>query len=149
MDDLDFYDDLLNDIIEIANGDLNNEIKEVYQEEAEYMYTEITPRYKNVSRYRKGESGSFADRINFETNISRKNNRIKYQLRNYRLTDCTCSYCTSKDIFLDDLIEEGIYGKARLKPRPVSERVTDRIGQEELVENIIESRLRSKGWDVK
>lgn len=149
MDDLDFYDDIVNDVTDIMNGKLNNEIKDIYEEEAEYMYTEITPKYKNKSRYRKGESGSFADKVNFETNISRKNNRIKYQLRNYRLTDCNCNYCNSKDIFLDNLIEDGIYGKTRLKPRPVSERVVDRIGQEELVENIIESELRAKGWNIK
>lgn len=143
------YDDLINDTLE-AFSKLDDEIKEVYEEEAEFMYTEIKPKFKNRSRYRRGEQGSFADRKNFNSDITRpKKSIISYKLQNDRMTDCGCDYCSTRDIYLDNLIEEGIYGKTRLKKRPVSERVIERLNEEELIENILTSTLIQKGWNIK
>lgn len=137
-----------NDYHEIALTEGDEHIKEIYQEEAEYMYSEYTPKNKYVSKFREGQSGSFADEVNFISNVSSSKNRIKYKLRNDRMTDCTCSYCSGKNIFLDQLIADGIYGHAKLVERPVMDRVNIRLERGEL-DKMFASEMKKRGWNIK
>lgn len=152
MKDYDDISELITDIseniISVSYGKLKDEVEELYGEEAEYIYSEYNPQHDTGSRYRRGLDGSFADKINFKTEIDISKSGLDMELSNQRISDCTCSYCSSKTIYLDMLIEEGIYGKSRLMKRPVYQRSQDRIEEEELTENILASELKKRGFEI-
>lgn len=137
--------DLKQDIVDsMRDGEVDKSIKKVYQEKTEDIY-DYEPRY-NGSRYRHGESGSFADPINFKSNVTEKSNTIEYELHNERTSDCNCAYCRNKDLYLDYFIEEGIAGKSRIPKRPAYQNTIDELEGFEIVERALEKDLRNKGW---
>lgn len=147
-DELELFADLENDILNsLKEGEVDKNIKKVYQENAEDIY-EYEPRY-NGSRYRHGESGSFADPINFKSSVTKKGNIIEYELHNERISDCDCHYCRSKAMYLDYFIEEGIAGKSRIPKRPAYQNTIDELEESGIIERALEKDLMSKGWEIK
>lgn len=150
----DSIDDLLldldNELLDIANNELDNKIKKVYKKEAESMYSKYTPKSNlNRSRYRRGESGSFADEKHFKSDVSSDRSSITYELHNERSTDCNCEYCrTHNNPNIDDFIELGIAGQSRYMKRPVSKDTERRLEEELTVEKTLEVQLKRRGWGV-
>lgn len=137
--------DLEKDVFKsVKEGEVDKSIKKAYQEKAEDIY-DYEPKY-NGSRYRHGESGSFADPINFKSNTIKKGNIIEYELHNERISDCDCPYCRNKTMYLDYFIEEGIAGKSRIPKRPAYQNTIDELEGFEIVERALEKDLRNKGW---
>lgn len=138
--------DLEKDVFEsVKEGEVDKSVKKVYQENAEDIY-DYEPRY-NGSRYRHGESGNFADPINFKSSVTKKRNEIEYELHNERISDCNCSYCRGKSLYLDYFVEEGIAGKSRILKRPAYQNTIDKLEESEIIGRALEKDLRNKGWD--
>lgn len=139
--------DLKEDILtSVKDGEVDKSIKKVYQEKTEDIYDAYKPFY-NGSRYRHGMSGSFADPINFESNITEGKDCIEYELHNERISDCNCPYCRDGNMYLDYFIEEGIAGKSFIPKRPAYEWAMEEIEDFEIVERALDKDLRNKGWD--
>ena len=127
------------DVLKTVDSKVNNEIKEVYKEEVEYMYSEYEPRvYK-----RRYDDKGFLDERNWDVNIKlKRNGDIEYELINETET------AKPNVLRLDEMIETGKV-HAKIPERPVYERTQDRIVSEGIVENILESELKKQGWDFK
>lgn len=128
------------DVLRIVDNKVNDEIKEVYKKEVEYMYSEYEPR---VYRRRYDDEG-FLDERNWDVDIKlKRNGDIEYELINE-----TETANPSAVYRLDEMIETGKV-HAKIPKRPVYERTQDRIVSEGVVENILESELKKQGWDFK
>lgn len=132
-------DDLLleikKDVVRIADNKLSKEIKEVYKEEVDYAYSEYQPIIYQ-RRY------AFADENNWDVNVELGKAGIELTLINE--TDAV----NSKER-LDKIIEngEGYDWTDNVPARPVYERTQNRIEDEQVVENILESELKKLGYD--
>lgn len=147
-DDLnDLIDDLEYDLLDVSFNKLSKEIKQAYQLEAEHSYRLYDPK-TNGSRYRKGITGSFADEQHHIIDVDIDKNGVYLDLHNERRTSCNCSYCRSKKPYLDTFIEEGVAGKYSITPKPVIANTYDRLNDEELVENILQSELKKRGYNI-
>ena len=135
---------LRNDIVDSMRGNVDKKIKQIYKSHAEQSYREYSPKYPNASRYRRGESGSFAGEDNFKEEVEVNGDTLTYTLENHRETDCDCAYCRSKRIRIDGYIEDGIAGKSKIKEKLVYEQAQKQIDSE--IENIIINELTNKGW---
>ena len=135
---------LRNDIVDSMRGNVDKKIKQIYKSHAEQSYREYSPKYPNASRYRRGESGSFADEDNFKEEVEVNGDTLTYTLENHRETDCDCAYCRSKNLRIDGYIEDGIAGRSRIKAKLVYEQAQKQIDSE--IENIIINELTNKGW---
>lgn len=148
MDDIDsLFEDIEDTIQAIVYTEIPKKINEIYQKEAIDSYTQYSPSSENVSRYRRGESGSFADDVNYRTEIEKSGNVIDITMYNDRITDCGCDYCVSEDRYLDYYVEEGIAGISNITKKPVAQNTQEKIDDE--LADIIESSLISKGYDIK
>lgn len=132
--------ELAKNITRVADNKLTNEIKEVYKEEVDYMYNEFQP-FTYERRY---DNKGFADENNWEMNVDISNNGVSLELTNE--TEAVNS--TER---LDKIIEEGIYDwtGAVPKERPVYYRAEQRLKDEQIVENILESELKKFGYKFK
>ena len=138
------FTDLVQDIEDSMRGNVDKKVKQIYKSHAEQSYREYSPKYPNASRYRRGESGSFADEDNFKEEVEVNGDTLTYTLENHRETDCDCAYCRSKRIRIDQYIENGIAGRSRIKAKLVYEQAQKQIDSE--IENIIINELTNKGW---
>lgn len=141
LDDL--ISDLRNDIIDSMRGNVNKKIKDIYKSKAEASYREYSPKANN-SRYRHGESGSFADEVNFKEEIETNKNTLTYTLENHRETDCNCVYCRSKNLRIDGYIEDGIAGKSKIKEKLVYEKAQEEVDSK--IDSFVMNELNNKGW---
>lgn len=140
-------DDLYEDALSISYGKLSKELKEAYRLEAEHSYTLHDPK-REGSRYRNDIGGSFADAEHHVVDVDISKNGISMDLHNERRSDCNCSYCRSKNPYLDTFIEEGIAGNSSITPKPVIDNTYDRLDNEELIENVLASELKKRGYNV-
>lgn len=151
MDDFNDINDLITDleenILSVAYGKLSKELKTAYKLEAEHSYTLYEPEWQG-SRYRDGRNGSFADEQHHIVDVDIDRIGVSLDLHNERRSDCNCEYCRSKNPYLDTFIEEGIAGKYRITPKPVVDNTYERLDNEELIENILTSELRKRGWHM-
>lgn len=114
--------------------DMDKEIKDICIEENEYIYTEYEPKNGDeVSRYRQGIDGSFADRTNLESDVKITKDFVQYEVNNERQSDCLCDYCENEDTYLDYYIENGIAGISSIPKRPANERAIERIESEDII----------------
>lgn len=133
--------ELKKDIYRTVSNKVDKEIKDVYREEVEYMYSEYEPK----SYERRYDNRGFLDELNWNEDIEILNSGIEYTLTNE--TDVA----RSSPYRLDVIIEDGIGYNWKEKPgkRPVYERTMERIESEQVVENVLSSVLNKLGWDVK
>lgn len=141
LDDL--MSDLRNDIVDSMKGNVNKKIKDIYKSKAEASYREYTPKTNN-SRYRHGESGSFADEINFKEEIEVDKDTLTYTLENHRETDCNCAYCRSKNLRIDRYVEDGIAGRTSITPKLVYEKAQEEVDSK--INSLLMDELNNKGW---
>ena len=147
MDDLDrFFADLEKDIEQIARDEVPDKINEIYQKEAINSYSMYSPADEKASRYRRGDEGSFADSVNFRTEVDKIGDIIDINMYNDRITDCSCDYCSSENRYLDYYIEEGIAGTSSITRKPVIE-TTQEIVNEELGD-VFGVSLKAKGYTI-
>ena len=147
MDDLDrFFANLEKDIEVVAREEIPEKINEIYQKEAINSYSMYSPINENTSRYRSGYDGSFADSVNYRTEVDKNGNIIDINMYNDRTTDCSCDYCSSENRYLDYYIEEGIAGTSSITKKPVIETTQEEVNAE--IDNIFGSRLKSKGYNI-
>lgn len=133
--------DLEKDLTKIMDNKGTKEIKKVYEEEVDYAYDEFQP----ISYQRRYKRGGFADENNWETEVDLTKNGIEFTLTNE-------AKAVNSSLRLDKIIEEGVYYDWKgVNPseRPVYQRVQERIEDEQVVENILESELRKLGYDFK
>lgn len=135
---------LTKDIEDSMRGNVDKKVKQIYKSHAEQSYREYSPKYPNASRYRRGESGSFADEDNFKEEVEVNGDTLTYTLENHRETDCDCAYCRSKKIRIDQFVEQGIAGRSRIKSKMVYENAQKSVNEQ--IENIIMNELSNKGW---
>ena len=135
---------LRNDIVDSMRGNVDKKIKQIYKSHAEQSYREYSPKYPNASRYRRGESGSFADEDNFKEEVEVNGDTLTYTLENHRETDCDCAYCRSKRIRIDGYIEDGIAGKSKIKEKLVYEKAQEEVDTK--INSFIMNELKNKGW---
>ena len=128
---------LAKDVAKITDNKVTKEVKQVYSEEVDYMYSEYSPQ---VYERRYGDNG-FGDENNWETNVDFKTNSIEFELVNETETYNPSNYR------LDELIEKGMGYLP--KPRPVYERVDERLKNEQVVENTLKSELKKIGYEFK
>lgn len=138
------FTDLVQDIEDSMRGNVDKKVKKIYKSHAEQSYRDYSPKYPNASRFRRGESGSFADEDNFKEEVEVNGDTLTYTLENHRETDCDCAYCRSKKIRIDTFIENGVAGKASIKSKLVYENTQKSV--DEQIENIIINELTNKGW---
>jgi len=132
--------ELAKNVTRVADNKLSKKIKEVYKEEVEYMYDEFQP-FDYRRRY---DNGGFGDENNWDIDVNIKNNDVEIELINE-------TNAVNSRIRLDKIIEDGIYDWKGLNPeaRPIYQRVSDKIENEKVVENIIESELKKLGYKFK
>lgn len=125
------------DLIRAMDNKGINEVKEVYREEVDYMYQEFEP----LSYSRRYTDKGFADESNWDSFVDLKGDNIILELTN----ETKAINSTTR---LDEIIEEGKYDWKGNNPskRPVYERTDDRLEREQVVENVIESELKKKGY---
>lgn len=140
-------DDLENILLEIAknvtriaDSKVSEEVKEVYKEEVEYMYEEFQP----LSYERRYENKGFGDDANWDIDVKVSNKGLELELTNE-------TKAVNSRLRLDKIIEEGIYDWHGVNPeeRPIYERTSERIRNEQVVENTLESELRKLGYKFK
>ena len=141
LDDL--ISDLRNDIVDSMRSNVDKKIKDIYKSKAEASYREYLPKTNN-SRYRHGQSGSFADEVNFKEEIEVNKNVLTYTLENHRETDCNCADCRSKNLRIDGYIEDGIAGKSKIKEKLVYEKAQEEVDNK--IDSFIMNELKNKGW---
>lgn len=131
--------ELKKDVYRVMNNKVDKEIKEVYKEEVEHMYTEYDPKHYE----RRYDNHGFLDEANWDEDIKLSNDGMEYTLTNETDTSNPSPYR------LDRIIEDGIGYNWRTKPekRPVYERTMDRLNSEEVVENVLYSELHRLGWE--
>ena len=109
------------------------------QEESEYIYEEYIP-YGN-NKYNR--TYDFKDRKNIESTIIDLQEDITITVQNNSLAKGD-----NKGEFLDNYIENGIYGWSHKPPkRPFMERSVEKIQNEHIVEEIVITTL-SKKYDL-
>ena len=123
-------------VTKITDNKVTEEIKEVYSEEVDYMYSEYAPKV-----YQRRYDNGFGGENNWETSVDLKNNSIEFELVNETETYNASNYT------LDELIEKGMGYLP--KPRPVYERVDERLKNEQVVENTLKSELKKIGYEFK
>ena len=130
--------ELAKNITRVADNKLSKKVKDVYKEEVEYMYDEFQP-FDYRRRY---SDGGFGDENNWDIDVNIKNNGVEIELINE-------ANAVNSSIRLDKIIEDGIYDWKGInpEPRPVYQRVSDKIENEGIVENIIESELKKLGYE--
>lgn len=141
--DFNSIDELFNDIkLTVSNNTvpkLSDKIEEVVQEESEYIYEEYIP-YGN-NKYNR--TYDFKDRKNIESTIIDLQEDITITVQNNSLAKGD-----NKGEFLDNYIENGIYGWSHKPPkRPFMERSVEKIQNEHIVEEIVITTL-SKKYDL-
>lgn len=140
----DLLSELTKDIEESMRGNVNKKVKEIYKNKAEQSYGDYSPKYPDASRYRRGESGSFADDVNFKEELVVDGDTFTYTLENHTETDCDCAYCRSKKLRIDTFVEEGIAGKSSIKAKLVYELAQEQVDSE--IESLLMDDLSKKGW---
>ena len=132
--------DIEKDITRITDSKISNAVEKVYSEEVEKMYNEYDRNYYNP-RYK---DGGFADESNWDTDVKINKDGVVLTLIN----ETKPKYDSTHR--LDQIIEEGIYNWRRHpEARPVYERTQERIEDENMIEEILESELKKYGWDIK
>lgn len=129
--------ELAKNVTKIADAKVSEEIKEVYKEEVEYMYDEFQP----LSYERRYENKGFGDDANWDIDVNIKNNGVEIELINE-------ANAVNSSIRLDKIIEDGIYDWKGINPekRPVYDRTSQRLKDEQVVENTLESELKKLGY---
>lgn len=131
--------ELEKDILRSMDGKITQEVKQVYSEEVDNMYREYTPNYYERRYNDKG----FGDDSLWDVDVNLTNNGVDLTLINE-------ADAVNSNVRLDTLIEEGLYDwKNSPNERPVYERTQNRLDSEQIIENILESELRKKGWELK
>lgn len=138
--DFNNIDELFNDIKKTVSNNtipkLTDKIEEVVQEESEYIYEEYTPYGSN--KYNR--TYDFKDRKNIESSIVDLEEDITITVQNNSLAKGD-----DKGEFLDNYIENGIYGWSHKPPkRPFMERSAEKIQNEHIVEEVIKTTLNKK-----
>lgn len=141
--DFNSIDELFNDVKSTVSNNtvpkLSDKIEEVVQEESEYIYEEYIP-YGN-NKYNR--TYDFKDRKNIESTIIDLQEDITITVQNNSLAKGD-----NKGEFLDNYIENGIYGWSHKPPkRPFMERSVEKIQNEHIVEEIVITTL-SKKYDL-
>ena len=141
--DFNNIDELFNDVRKTISNNiipkLAEEIEEVVQEESEHIYEEYTPYGSN--KYNR--TYDFKDRKNIESSILNSQEDITITVQNNSLAKGD-----NKGEFLDNYIENGIYGWSHKPPkRPFMERSAEKIQNEHIVEEIVTTTL-SKKYDL-
>lgn len=146
MDEKELLEVLKADVLKIVNTNMDKKAKDMYEERIIESY-EYVPRNPSRSRYRRGASGSFADRENFIKEVEVNGDFIEYILTNHRETDCNCKYCRAKNgLLIDEFIEDGIAGKSRTAPKLVYENTQRDIDESEELDEVINKELKRLGW---
>ena len=140
----DLFKDLANDLEDSMRNGVDKKVKKIYKSHAEQSYRDYSPKYPNASRFRRGESGSFADEDNFKEEVEVNGDTLTYTLENHRETDCDCAYCRSKRIRIDGYIEDGIAGKSKIKEKLVYEKAQEEVDTK--INSFIMNELKNKGW---
>lgn len=132
--------DIEKDITRITDSKISNAVEKVYSEEVEKMYNEYDRNYYNP-RYK---DGGFADESNWDTDVKINKDGVVLTLTNETKPKYDSIYR------LDQIIEEGIYNWRRHpEARPIYKRTQERIEDENMIEEILESELKKYGWDIK
>lgn len=132
--------DIEKDITRITDSKISNAVEKVYSEEVEKMYNEYDRNYYNP-RYK---DGGFADESNWDTDVKINKDGVVLTLTN----ETKPKYDSIHR--LDQIIEEGIYNWRRYpEARPIYKRTQERIEDENMIEEILESELKKYGWDIK
>lgn len=132
--------ELHKNIARIADSKLAKEVKEIYKEEVDYMYSEFSP----LEYERRYENNGFGDENNLDIDIQLGKDSVSLELVNE-------AESVTSTLRLDTIIEEGRYDwkGQNPEPRPVYQRTSDRILTEQIAENILESGLRKIGYNFK
>lgn len=130
------------DVIETLKKEGKNAIEDKYEEVVKESYDLHSPKHPMASRYRRGESGSLADRINFKYYVVQGNGEIVCSIYNNRVTDCQCEYCKANyPLFVDYFAEMGKAGHSRITKKPIIEETEMRLMIEDTIRNVLVSNI--------
>lgn len=140
------YKNVISDAKQVVKEELDKVMKDEFKTQAEKIYDVYDPINPHTSRHRDGIDGSYADEENIVSENKELENGIEYKVYDVRKTDCDCAYCTSKEIYLDYLIENGIAGNTSIPDRPTSQWVAESVEDNDLVRKTIVEGMKNKGW---
>lgn len=137
--------DLEVEVTDILNNEISEEVKDTYEDIAEKSYSLYEPINSHTSRFREGETGSLADKINYTTEISKLNkDTFTLTMENDRTSDCGCSYCESNETFLDYYADLGIAGIYQITEKHITEDVQEKLDNK--IEGSFYDALSQHGW---
>lgn len=126
-----------NDIAKAMHYEGEEEIKNKYKETAEESYEWYEPKHPDESRYRRNESGSFADDENYMVSTTINGNTVTTELVNLTPSE------TTGDLIVD-CVEEGLTDLTdyTITKKPVAETTIDKIKNEKIIENILDKYFK-------
>lgn len=144
-DDLDLLlNDLDNDLVDIVGNDVAPALREEMHESSEGIYPMYDNTFKN--RYEQGVAGSFGDIDSIRSELTKISNGVELEVTN----DAHGSLLDSNS-YLDEIIYSGKGYEFSSKPVPARDFLTPVINdldESQLVENILERKLKQKGYGI-
>lgn len=128
------------DLAVSLNKDVADEVIEVYQKHIEDdVYS-----YPSEGYRRYDQNGGFADPTNIEKALDIKGSRVSLEIKNNAK-----ARGENRGEYLDEIIEYGEkYSYGSIGARPVAENTIEEIENTGLVEEVLKSSLKRKGYDV-
>ena len=130
-----------NDLID-STSDISTLGKQSYKKKAEESYDWYDPMHPEYSRYRSGRPNSFAEESNIDSMVVTNGNETEVRIFDNATSDCNCTYCAGKDLFLDTFIEEGVAGVETITEKPVAEETLKDMKSKNKIEKILDKHLK-------
>lgn len=145
-DDLDLLiDDFGNDLVDVFVNDVAPSVEDVVNKKSQGIYNMYDNTFPN--RYEQKKAGSFGDVNVIHSEIITNSNGIEIEVTN----DSKGSLYDIGD-YLDEIIESGDgyqFSRETVPARPVYEPALEEIEETQLIERILENKLKQKGYDFK
>lgn len=134
--------DLDEDLLSISYGAIREEVVNQIHDKIMYMYTLYDNSFPN--RYERGISGSFGDPNMIDVDIDITKHGICIEGVNKAMGNGE-----NRGEYLDTYIYEGIYQFSRepVPKRPVMDWVMDYLESTDVIETLIETELKKRGYD--
>lgn len=129
------------DVAVSVNKDVADEVIEVYQKHIEDdVYS-----YPSEGYRRYDQNGGFADPSNIEKTLDIKGSRVSLEIKNNAK-----ARGENRGEYLDEIIEYGEkYSYGNVGARTVLENTVDEIEGTGLIEEVLKSSLKRKGYDIR